>query len=44
MNRAELKKNFLLLIDSIENEKLLVDFYELIKKDLLLMRENYGIN
>ena len=31
MNRAELKKNFHLLIDSIENEKLLVDFYELLK-------------
>ncbi len=32
MNTAELKKNFHLLIDSIENEKLLVDFYELVKK------------
>ena len=32
MNTANLKKNFHLLIDSIENEKLLITFYDLIKK------------
>ena len=32
MNRTELKKNFHLLIDSIENDKLLTNFYDLIKK------------
>jgi len=32
MNTIELKKNFHLLIDSIENENLLISFYELIKK------------
>ena len=32
MDTTEIKKNFHLLIDSIENEKLLIDFYELIKK------------
>ena len=32
MNTIELKKNFHHLIDSIENEKLLINFYDLIKK------------
>ena len=32
MNTLELKKNFHLLIDSIENENLLADFYNLIKE------------
>ena len=32
MNTIALKKNFHLLIDSIENENLLISFYELIKK------------
>ncbi|MDA3927770.1 MAG: hypothetical protein PF541_02350 [Prolixibacteraceae bacterium] len=32
MNTIELKQNFHLLIDSIENENLLINFYELIKK------------
>ena len=32
MNTIELKKNFHLLIDSIDNENLLVSFYDLIKK------------
>ena len=32
MNPIELKKNFHLLIDSIDNENLLVSFYDLIKK------------
>ena len=32
MNTLELKKNFHLLIDSIDNENLLVSFYNLIKK------------
>ncbi|MCF6212580.1 MAG: hypothetical protein L3J45_00990 [Flavobacteriaceae bacterium] len=32
MNTIELKQNFHLLIDSIENEKLLINFYNLIKK------------
>jgi hypothetical protein len=32
MNAIELKKNFHLLIDSIDNENLLVSFYDLIKK------------
>jgi len=32
MNSLELKKNFHLLIDSIENEDLLASFYDLIKK------------
>lgn len=32
MNAIEMKKNFHLLIDSIENENLLISFYELIKK------------
>jgi len=31
MNTLELKKNFHLLIDSIENENLLINFYDLIK-------------
>ena len=35
MNTLELKKNFHLLIDSIENENLLADFYNLIKKRTL---------
>ena len=32
MNTLELKKNFHLLIDSIDNENLLINFYDLIKK------------
>lgn len=32
MNTIELRKNFHLLIDSIENENLLISFYDLIKK------------
>ena len=32
MNTLELKKNFHILIDSIDNENLLVSFYDLIKK------------
>ena len=32
MNTLELKKNFHLLIDSIENDDLLISFYDLIKK------------
>ena len=32
MNTIELKKNFHLLIDSIDNEDLLASFYDLIKK------------
>ena len=32
MNTIALKKNFHLLIDSIENENLLISFYELMKK------------
>ena len=32
MNTIELKQNLHLLIDSIENEKLLINFYDLIKK------------
>lgn len=32
MNTIELKKNFHLLIDSIDNENLLFSFYDLIKK------------
>ena len=32
MNTTELRKNFHSLIDSIENEKLLISFYDLIKK------------
>ena len=32
MNTIELKKNFHLLIDSIDNENLLINFYEIIKK------------
>jgi hypothetical protein len=32
MNTIEIKQNFHLLIDSIENEKLLINFYDLIKK------------
>jgi hypothetical protein len=32
MNTLELKKNFHLLIDSIDNEDLLASFYDLIKK------------
>ena len=32
MNTIELKKNFHLLIDSIDNENLLISFYDLIKK------------
>ncbi len=32
MNTAELKRNFHLLIDSIENEALLANLYDLIKK------------
>jgi len=31
MNTIELKQNFHHLIDSIDNEKLLINFYELIK-------------
>ncbi len=32
MNTIELKQNFHHLIDSIDNEKLLINFYDLIKK------------
>lgn len=32
MNTIEIKQNFHLLIDSIENENLLINFYDLIKK------------
>ena len=32
MNTIELKKNFHLLIDSIDNENLLINLYDLIKK------------
>jgi hypothetical protein len=32
MNTTALKKNFHLLIDNIENENLLISFYELMKK------------
>jgi hypothetical protein len=32
MNTIELKKSFHLLIDSIDNENLLVNFYDIIKK------------
>lgn len=32
MNAIEIKKNFHQLIDSIENENLLISFYELMKK------------
>ncbi len=32
MNTIEIKQNFHLLIDSIDNEKLLINFYDLIKK------------
>jgi len=32
MNTLELKRNFHLLIDSIENEDILAGFYDLIKK------------
>jgi len=32
MNTIELKKNFHLLIDSIDNENLLINFYDIIKK------------
>ena len=32
MNTIELKKNFHLLIDSIDNENLLISFYDLIKQ------------
>jgi hypothetical protein len=32
MNTIELKKNFHILIDSIDNENLLISFYDLIKK------------
>ena len=32
MNTIELKKNLHLLIDSIDNENLLISFYDLIKK------------
>ena len=32
MNTSDLKKNFHLLIDSIENEDLLAAYYDLIKK------------
>ena len=32
MDTIELKKNFHLLIDSIDNEILLINFYEIIKK------------
>ena len=32
MNTIAIRKNFHLLIDSIENENLLISFYELIKK------------
>jgi hypothetical protein len=32
MNTIEIKKNFHLLIDSIDNENLLISFYDLIKQ------------
>ena len=32
MNTTELKKNFHLLIDSIDNENLLINFYDILKK------------
>ena len=32
MNTIELKKNFHLLIDSIDNENLLINFYDILKK------------
>ena len=32
MNTIELKKSFHLLIDSIDNESLLINFYDIIKK------------
>ena len=32
MNTIELKQNFHHLIDNIDNEKLLVNFYDLLKK------------
>lgn len=32
MNTIELKKSFHLLIDSIDNENLLINFYDIIKK------------
>ncbi len=32
MNTFELKKHFHILIDSIENENLLINFYDLLKK------------
>ncbi|MEI6141919.1 MAG: hypothetical protein WCP85_21790 [Mariniphaga sp.] len=32
MDTIELKRNFHLLIDSIDNENLLINFYEIIKK------------
>jgi len=32
MNTIEIKQNFHILIDNIENENLLINFYDLIKK------------
>ena len=32
MNTSDLKKNFHLLIDSIDNENLLINFYDIIKR------------
>ena len=32
MNTTEIKKSFHLLIDSIDNENLLINFYDIIKK------------
>lgn len=32
MNKTELKKSFHLLIDSIDNENLLINFYDILKK------------
>lgn len=32
MNTTELKKSFHLLIDSIDNENLLINFYDILKK------------
>lgn len=32
MNSTELKKNFHILIDSIDNENLLINFYDILKK------------
>ena len=32
MNTVELKKSFHLLIDSIDNENLLINFYDILKK------------